>query len=164
MRNQLFTQMFQDYMLYLEKEDVEFAFDTDLMHSLLDAFEKIDFTKLGLMEDYDDDDSVSYSSDDDKTLFSTWGTVDCQMYNMTSTSTLPLMLSLGTEDSPRLRAEMSVAFVNPYSRESGSGHRISGKTTVDGMEQTFIIRPLPRPERTGAECLLRAEHSVHEGI
>ena len=54
MRNQLFTQMFQDYMLYLEKEDVEFAFDTDLMHSLLDAFEKIDFTKLGLMEDYDD--------------------------------------------------------------------------------------------------------------
>ena len=142
MRNQLFTQMFQDYMLYLEKEDVEFAFDTDLMHSLLDAFEKIDFTKLGLMEDYDDDDSVSYSSDDDKTLFSTWGTVDCQMYNMTSTSTLPLMLSLGTEDSPRLRAEMSVAFVNPYSKNQEAAIEYL-ETTVDGMEQTFIIDLCP---------------------
>lgn len=142
MRNQLFTQMFQDYMLYLEKEDVEFAFDTDLMHSLLDAFEKIDFTKLGLMEDYDDDDSVSYSSDDDKTLFSTWGTVDCQVYNMTSTSTLPLMLSLGTEDSPRLRAEMSVAFVNPYSKNQEAAIEYL-ETTVDGMEQTFIIDLCP---------------------
>ena len=142
MRNQLFTQMFQDYMLYLEKEDVEFAFDTDLMHSLLDAFEKIDFTKLGLMEDYDDDDSVSYSSDDDKTLFSTWGTVDCRVYNMTSTSTLPLMLSLGTEDSPRLRAEMSVAFVNPYSKNQEAAIEYL-ETTVDGMEQTFIIDLCP---------------------
>ena len=142
MRNQLFTQMFQDYMLYLEKEDVEFAFDTDLMHSLLDAFEKIDFTKLGLMEDYDDDDSVSYSSDDDKTLFSTWGTVDCGVYNMTSTSTLPLMLSLGTEDSPRLRAEMSVAFVNPYSKNQEAAIEYL-ETTVDGMEQTFIIDLCP---------------------
>lgn len=140
MRNQLFSQMFQDYMLYLEKEDVEFAFDTDLMHSLLEAFEKIDFTKLGLMEDYDD--SVSYSSDDDKTLFSTWGTVDCRVYNMTSTSTLPLMLSLGTEDSPRLRAEMSVAFVNPYSKNQEAAIEYL-ETTVDGMEQTFIIDLCP---------------------
>lgn len=142
MRNQLFSQMFQDYMLYLEKEDVEFAFDTDLMHSLLEAFEKIDFTKLGLLENYDDDNSVMYSSDEDKTLFNTWGTVDCRVYNMSSTNSLPLMLSLGTEDSPRLRAEMSVAFVNPYSKNQEAAIEYL-ETTIDGMDQTFIIDVCP---------------------
>ena len=140
-RYQLFNQMIQDYMLYLEKEDVEFAFDTELMHSLLEAFEKIDFTKFGLLEDYDDE-SYSYSSDDEKTLFSTWGSVDCRVYNMVSTNTLPLMLSLGQEDSPRLLADMAVAFVNPYSKNPEAAIEYL-ETVLSGMDQVFITDICP---------------------
>lgn len=114
LRNSLFYSIISDYMLYLQQDGVEFAFDTEVLRSVLTELEKVDFAALGLPEEYGDDD-VYYTYDQETILFSTYSDVTCETYSYASEYARPMPLAMEVGGQPVVNASLTVAFVNPYS-------------------------------------------------
>ncbi len=109
-RREIFYALVQAYLLYLEKTpEVEVAFDTELFRDLVAEFEEIDFSGLGLPEDYGE---ASDTYDEDSVLFETYGAFSAD--EVIDAGRLPLALAMAEGREPMLEADLTVAFVNPY--------------------------------------------------
>ena len=113
LRNTLFYEIIEDYMLYLQQDGVEFAFNTDILRSVLAELEKVDFAALGLPEEYEDYDSYEYN--EETILFSTNSSISCEIYNYSQQYSRPMPLAMEQGGRPVVSANLTVAFVNPYS-------------------------------------------------
>ena len=113
LRNTLFQEIVDDYMLYLQQDGVEFAFNTDILRSVLAELEKVDFAALGLPEEYEDYDSYEYN--EETILFNTYSSISCEIYNYTQQYSRPMPLAMEQGGRPAVSANLTVAFVNPYS-------------------------------------------------
>lgn len=112
MKNQLFSMIFEDYASYMTMTDMTMGFNTDTLRSVLSKLDEIDFVEMGFPEEYEEEDMV-YAMDSDEILFETYvGTTIGEFYG----SYQPLLLSLTPDTEPVLKLQVSVAFVNPYSK------------------------------------------------
>jgi hypothetical protein len=114
MRNTLFYNMLNAYMLYLKNADgVEMAFDTPILKDALAEFEKIDFAALGLPEEYEDDSYTYTENTQSKILFQTYANISCSAYR--DQYATPMLISFDEGADPMIEVYLTVAFVNPYS-------------------------------------------------
>ena len=115
-RYMLLDTMIASYMAYISQPGSELAFDTEAFRGALNACEAVDWTALGLAEPEDMDGYSWTSGSGDSThdaLFSSYGNPTAETYAVQG-SFQPL--PLGFDGSRQLSAQMTVAFVNPFSQ------------------------------------------------
>ena len=114
-RFMLLDTMLASYMAYISQPENELAFDTEAFRGALNACEAVDWTALGLAEPEDMNGYSWTSSSGDSThnaLFSSYGNPTADTYAVQG-SFQPL--PLGFDGDRQLSAQMTVAFVNPFS-------------------------------------------------
>lgn len=115
-RYMLLDTMIASYMAYISQPGSELAFDTEAFRGALNACEAVDWTALGLAEPEDMNGYSWTSSSGESThdaLFSSYGNPTAETYAVQG-SFQPL--PLGFDGSRQLSAQMTVAFVNPFSQ------------------------------------------------
>ena len=115
-RYMLLDTMIAGYMAYISQPGSELAFDTEAFRGALNACEAVDWTALGLAEPEDMNGYSWTSGSGDSThdaLFSSYGNPTAETYAVQG-SFQPL--PLGFDGSRQLSAQMTVAFVNPFSQ------------------------------------------------
>lgn len=115
-RYMLLDTMIASYMAYISQPGSELAFDTVAFRGALNACEAVDWTALGLAEPEDMNGYSWTSSSGESThdaLFSSYGNPTAETYAVQG-SFQPL--PLGFDGSRQLSAQMTVAFVNPFSQ------------------------------------------------
>lgn len=114
-RWQLFYMIFEEYQNYVNATMDVPSYNTELLRSLLDKLDKVDFQALGVEEASDDENSgvVVYGGDEN----------DVQLFEMSTSAYLgsyynnctPVVLSMDANAEPVFAITLSVAFVNPFS-------------------------------------------------
>ncbi len=114
-RFMLLDTMLASYMAYISQPENELAFDTEAFRGALNACEAVDWTALGLAEPEDMNGYSWTSSSGDSThnaLFSSYGNPTADTYAVQGAFQ---PLPLGFDGDRQLSAQMTVAFVNPFS-------------------------------------------------
>ena len=114
-RFELFSTIFEDYQRYVNRTDPTMGYNTDMMRSLLEKLEQIDFIALGCIrederEDYDDS---NYEYTDNGMLLQI-GT-GCTIGNFYSDFT-PVLLGMAPGLTTPITLETTVAIVNPFTK------------------------------------------------
>ena len=115
-RFMLLDTMLASYMAYISQPENELAFDTEAFRGALNACEAVDWTALGLAEPEDMNGYSWTSSSGDSThnaLFSSYGNPTADTYAVQGAFQ---PLPLGFDGDRQLSAQMTVAFVNPFSQ------------------------------------------------
>lgn len=115
-RYMLLDTMIAGYMAYISQPGSELAFDTEAFRGALNACEAVDWTALGLAEPEDMNGYSWTSSSGESThdaLFSSYGNPIADTYAVQGAFQ---PLPLGFDGNPQLSAQMTVAFVNPFSQ------------------------------------------------
>ena len=115
-RYMLLDTMIASYMAYISQPGSELAFDTEAFRGALNACEAVDWTALGLAEPEDMNGYSWTSSSGESThdaLFSSYGNPIADTYAVQGAFQ---PLPLGFDGSRQLSAQMTVAFVNPFSQ------------------------------------------------
>ena len=115
-RFMLLDTMLASYMAYISQPGSELAFDTEAFRGALNACEAVDWTALGLAEPEDMNGYSWTSSSGESThdaLFSSYGNPIADTYAVQGAFQ---PLPLGFDGTPQLSAQMTVAFVNPFSQ------------------------------------------------
>ena len=115
-RYMLLDTMIAGYMAYISQPGSELAFDTEAFRGALNACEAVDWTALGLAEPEDMNGYSWTSSSGDSThnaLFSSYGNPTADTYAVQGAFQ---PLPLGFDGDRQLSAQMTVAFVNPFSQ------------------------------------------------
>ena len=115
-RFMLLDTMLASYMAYISQPGSELAFDTEAFRGALNACEAVDWTALGLAEPEDMNGYSWTSSSGESThdaLFSSYGNPIADTYAVQGAFQ---PLPLGFDGNPQLSAQMTVAFVNPFSQ------------------------------------------------
>lgn len=114
-RSMLFYEIIDDYMMYLQGDDVEFAFDTPLLRGLLEKLDQIDYLALGFLESYEMEMDINYIYMPENILFSTYADISSRVWSMNDDYSKPMPLAMEKDGKQTITGNMTVAFVNPYS-------------------------------------------------
>lgn len=163
LKNTLFYNIINDYMLYLQQDGVEFAFDTDVLRSALTELEKVDFAALGLPEEYMDD-YISIGDDQPPALFVTYSDVTCESYAYVQKDCKPMPLAMTDGGQPVIRASLTVAFVNPYSenRELAISYLEHAVDNIDPIQRVNMCPGASEPVEN--DYYQEALESIDENI
>ena len=115
-RYMLLDTMISGYMAYISQPGSELAFDTEAFRGALSACEDVDWTALGL-DAPEDMDGYSWTASgggdgNHNALFSSYGNAVANTYALQGAFE---PLPLGFDGQGQLSAQMTVAFVNPFS-------------------------------------------------
>lgn len=113
-RNLLFDNMLNSYYTWLDQGEENLNRGTQVLLDLCDAFEKIDWSNLGLPEEYDENGDV-YIYDFQSTTLIDFGSVDVNNYVGLDDSMVKVPLAVVDGEEPVIGMTMALAFVNPFS-------------------------------------------------
>ena len=140
-RFDIFYTMLSAYTTYMQAGGTEeMSFNTELMRSLLEEFEKIDFSAMGLMESYEDDYVMATSESENSVLFNGWS--DISPYANRGSSSVPLLLAMEEGAAPMLDCNIEVAFVNPFSQNRELAIEYI-EDAVKKMQGIFLVQVCP---------------------
>ena len=117
-RWQLFYMIFEEYQNYVNATMDVPSYNTELLRSLMDKLDRVDFQALGLEEASDDENGgvVTFGGDDGGTqLFEMGVNANLGPYYTSST---PVLMSMDAGTEPVFAVRLSVAFVNPFSEHA----------------------------------------------
>ena len=119
-RSAFLTQILNQYQVWLNQGEVEYAFSTPMLLGLLEHMAGVDLRALGIMEtrteeDMEEGGGVSYDGEYKEPLFTTYTPSTLSTW---TEQPLPLPLSLSADQEPIMPLYMTVAFINPYSRHA----------------------------------------------
>ena len=123
----LFAMMMSSYYVWLDADEANLTRAGGMLEGLCAAFEAIDWSAFGLPTDYDENGEWEYI--EENILFSN-NNVQPDYYRSGS-SFEPLLLAIADGEEPMLGAEISVAFVNPFST-----HR---EAAIEYLEMAFAL-------------------------
>ena len=123
----LFAMMMSSYYVWLDADEANLTRAGGMLEGLCEAFEAIDWSAFGLPTDYDENGEWEYI--EENILFSN-NNVQPDYYRSGS-SFEPLLLAIADGEEPMLGAEISVAFVNPFST-----HR---EAAIEYLEMAFAL-------------------------
>ena len=117
-KEQLLAAILQNHLLYTASNDLDPAFDTPALRTVLEKVAEMDYEALGLKEDEDEDGSGNYVEyslvSDGRSYTLVELSVGCTLGNFYS-ECQPWLLSIEPGAQPQLPMELSVAFINPFS-------------------------------------------------
>ena len=121
----LFYQMFEEYQNYVNCTDPTIGYDTPLLRGLIEKLEAIDFTRFGYEHESEDEDEegvshggvvVEYGGSVGERIYQLFETgAGCTLGNFYGDMT-PILLSMDASTPAYLVLNMSVAFINPFSK------------------------------------------------
>lgn len=123
----LFAMMMSSYYVWLDADEANLTRAGGMLEGLCEAFEAIDWSAFGLPTEYDENGEWEYI--EENILFSN-NNVQPDYYRSGS-SFEPLLLAIADGEEPMLGAEISVAFVNPFST-----HR---EAAIEYLEMAFAL-------------------------
>ena len=123
----LFAMMMSSYYVWLDADEANLTRAGGMLEGLCAAFEAIDWSAFGLPTEYDENGEWEYI--EENILFSN-NNVQPDYYR-SSSSFEPLLLAIADGEEPMLGAEISVAFVNPFST-----HR---EAAIEYLEMAFAL-------------------------
>ena len=116
MKYSFFSEIFQDYLMYMNHTDPQMGFNTDILRNTLDKLSEVDFGEFGLEHEQVSDESAVMTiisiDGNSEALFEIY--VNCTI-NSFRDGYIPLIMSMTPEANGFLRLNVSVAFINPYS-------------------------------------------------
>ena len=140
LRRTLFYSIMDSYTLYMQSGKTEMSYDTALLNELLAEFEKIDFSGLGLPEEYEDD-TLMASYNEDSILFETYADISCSVYSYQN-AMKPLLLAMEEGAAPIVDCSIEVAFVNPFSQNKELAIKYL-ELAVAQMDKNFLTTACP---------------------
>ena len=126
-KSNFFAMMMNSYYVWLDADEANLTRAGGMLEGLCAAFEAIDWSAFGLPTDYDENGEWEYI--EENILFSN-NNVQPDYYRSGS-SFEPLLLAIADGEEPMLGAEISVAFVNPFST-----HR---EAAIEYLEMAFAL-------------------------
>lgn len=139
----LFSEMLEDYFLWLDQSEDNVARSGEVLLTLCKAFEAVDWTKLGLRED-DEEEGGMYDYNEETLLLETGG-VGFNTYRFEGASLMPLSVMDGEE--PMISARVDFAFVNPFSKhkEEAIEYLAQAWACVDVQQKMQIMPDMNDP-------------------
>ena len=131
-RSQLIYAVYSDYLIYMDRNGIT-EFDTPELRSVLEAIDKLDFTKLGMLESYED--WVDF--DWDGSVLETYGYIDFSGYSHAWEKPLPLSFNEG--DDPIINTYATLLFVNAYSENADLAIEFIERA-IDNYDQNLLTR------------------------
>ena len=115
-RSFIMTTLINQYQIFLNSGDREYAFNTPLLRNLMDRLDRLDYDALGMRTQAEEEDAEEGMVQEYKTpLFECYTQVTVASWG-SDDAVLPLSLEEGEE--PVLPVTLHVAFVNPYSENA----------------------------------------------
>lgn len=148
-RWQLFGQIFSTYLNYVAATMDVPKYDTELMRSLMEKLERIDFGALGLASDVEDAATQIIGWSEDGQLFDL--NMGMSFGNYYSNYT-PLNMALDADTPAILSLELYAAFVNPFSEEPELAVEFLEDLVQNLGEETWynfrpdLTEPIRRPD------------------
>lgn len=118
LRNMIVSNMMSDYYTWLDQSEENLTNGTSVLLELCEAFEKVDWSGLGLPEEYPEDGWVTnaWMSDDmKKSVLIDFNSVDVTSYVVADQDSVICPLSVVDGEEPVIGMTLTLAFVNPFS-------------------------------------------------
>lgn len=118
LRNMIVSNMMSDYYTWLDQSEENLTNGTPVLLELCEAFEKVDWSGLGLPEEYPEDGWVTnaWMSDDmKKSVLIDFNSVDVTSYVGADQDSVICPLSVVDGEEPVIGMTLTLAFVNPFS-------------------------------------------------
>ena len=118
LRNMIVSNMMSDYYTWLDQSEENLTNGTSVLLELCEAFEKVDWSGLGLPEEYPEDGWVTnaWMSDDmKKSVLIDFNSVDVTSYVGADQDSVICPLSVVDGEEPVIGMTLTLAFVNPFS-------------------------------------------------
>ena len=114
LRNMIFSNMMSDYYTWLDQSEENLTNGTPVLLELCEAFEKVDWSGLGLPEEYSEDGWMSDGIMKESVLID-FNSVDVTSYVGADRDRVICPLSVVDGEEPVIGMTLTLAFVNPFS-------------------------------------------------
>ena len=114
LRNMIFSNMMSDYYTWLDQSEENLTNGTSVLLELCEAFEKVDWSGLGLPEEYSEDGWMSDGIMKESVLID-FNSVDVTSYVGADQDRVICPLSVVDGEEPVIGMTLTLAFVNPFS-------------------------------------------------
>lgn len=114
LRNMIFSNMMSDYYTWLDQSEQNLTNGTSVLLELCEAFEKVDWSGLGLPEEYSEDGWMSDGIMKESVLID-FNSVDVTSYVGADQDRVICPLSVVDGEEPVIGMTLTLAFVNPFS-------------------------------------------------
>lgn len=114
LRNMIFSNMMSDYYTWLDQSEENLTNGTSVLLELCEAFEKVDWSGLGLPEEYSEDGWMSDGIMKESVLID-FNSVDVTRYVGADQDSVICPLSVVDGEEPVIGMTLTLAFVNPFS-------------------------------------------------
>lgn len=114
LRNMIFSNMMSDYYTWLDQSEENLTNGTSVLLELCEAFEKVDWSGLGLPEEYSEDGWMSDGIMKESVLID-FNSVDVTNYVAAEQDSVICPLSVVDGEEPVIGMTLTLAFVNPFS-------------------------------------------------
>lgn len=114
LRSMIFSNMMRDYYTWLDQSEENLTNGTPVLLELCEAFEKVDWSGLGLPEEYSEDGWMSDGIMKESVLID-FNSVDVTSYVGADQDRVICPLSVVDGEEPVIGMTLTLAFVNPFS-------------------------------------------------
>lgn len=114
LRSMIFSNMMRDYYTWLDQSEENLTNGTSVLLELCEAFEKVDWSGLGLPEEYSEDGWMSDGIMKESVLID-FNSVDVTSYVGADQNSVICPLSVVDGEEPVIGMTLTLAFVNPFS-------------------------------------------------
>ena len=114
LRSMIFSNMMRDYYTWLDQSEENLTNGTSVLLELCEAFEKVDWSGLGLPEEYSEDGWMSDGIMKESVLID-FNSVDVTSYVGADQDRVICPLSVVDGEEPVIGMTLTLAFVNPFS-------------------------------------------------
>lgn len=113
LRSMIFSNMMSDYYTWLDQSEENLTKGTPVLLELCEAFEKVDWSGLGLPEEYSEDAWTTF--DMKESVLIDFDSVDVTSYVGADQDSVICPLSVVDGEEPVIGMTLTLAFVNPFS-------------------------------------------------
>ena len=134
----LFFNMIDDYFLWLDADEAHLSRAGDVLLSLCEAFDAIDWEGLGLPEEYEDDGMWDYSEEN---MIFDMTSLGVYVYRRDGEGAQVWPLAIAEGEETMVSATVGLAFVNPFSahREAAIEYLEMASKLVENRTLTMMI-------------------------
>lgn len=141
LRSMIFSNMMSDYYTWLDQSEENLTNGTSVLLELCEAFEKVDWSGLGLPEEYSEDGWMSDGIMKESVLID-FNSVDVTSYVGADRDRVICPLSVVDGEEPVIGMTLTLAFVNPFSENKEAAiEYLEDAWDANGRTNRILMNP-----------------------
>lgn len=141
LRDMIFSNMMRDYYTWLDQSEENLTNGTSVLLELCEAFEKVDWSGLGLPEEYSEDGWMSDGIMKESVLID-FNSVDVTSYVGADRDRVICPLSVVDGEEPVIGMTLTLAFVNPFSENKDAAiEYLEDAWDANGRTNRILMNP-----------------------